>query len=78
VPPCRLRQPRFFELREGAWLTQAQLAERAGMAWRTITRLEAGVGRGISVWHNKVINRTAYGVATALAFVRSHSFRGPI
>jgi transcriptional regulator with XRE-family HTH domain len=31
---------RLRELREAAGLTQQQLAERAGMAWRTITHLE--------------------------------------
>jgi transcriptional regulator with XRE-family HTH domain len=33
---------RLRELRESAGLTQEQLAERAGMAWRTITHLEGG------------------------------------
>jgi DNA-binding XRE family transcriptional regulator len=33
---------RLRELREAAGLTQQQLAERAGMAWRTITHLEGG------------------------------------
>jgi DNA-binding XRE family transcriptional regulator len=33
---------RLRELREAAGLTQEQLAERAGMAWRTITHLEGG------------------------------------
>src|SRR5262245_5435492 len=33
---------RLRELREVAGLTQQQLAERAGMAWRTITHLEGG------------------------------------
>jgi transcriptional regulator with XRE-family HTH domain len=33
---------RLRELREQAGLTQQQLAQRAGMAWRTITHLEGG------------------------------------
>lgn len=33
---------RLRELRESAGLTQQQLAERASMAWRTITHLESG------------------------------------
>jgi transcriptional regulator with XRE-family HTH domain len=33
---------RLRELREAAGLTQEQLGRRAGMAWRTITHLEAG------------------------------------
>jgi transcriptional regulator with XRE-family HTH domain len=33
---------RLRELREAAGLTQEQLAERAGMAWRTVTHLEGG------------------------------------
>jgi transcriptional regulator with XRE-family HTH domain len=33
---------RLRELREQAGLTQQQLAEKAGMAWRTITHLEGG------------------------------------
>lgn len=33
---------RLRELREAAGLTQQQLAERAGMAWRSITHLEGG------------------------------------
>jgi transcriptional regulator with XRE-family HTH domain len=33
---------RLRELREAAGLTQQQLAERAGMAWRTVTHLEGG------------------------------------
>jgi DNA-binding XRE family transcriptional regulator len=33
---------RLRELREAAGLTQQELANRAGMAWRTITHLEGG------------------------------------
>jgi transcriptional regulator with XRE-family HTH domain len=33
---------RLRELRDRAGLTQQQLAQRAGMAWRTIAHLEAG------------------------------------
>jgi transcriptional regulator with XRE-family HTH domain len=53
---------RLRELREAAGLTQQQLAERAGMAWRTVTHLEGGDRK--PTWETVVALCVALGVGS--------------